>query len=432
MTAVIGILNKTAVAIAADSAVTVSSTGDSRRKVYNTANKIFKLSKHHPIGIVIYNSASFIKTPWETIVKMYRNHITNKAFDSVGEYRESLITYVKSQNAFYSNFAQRSCIRQLVSKLVKDVLDDTDDKLPADIDTLSEADQIKALLVSIKEVVTQNIDICRKHPSTTGEFDDFTLYELKTLINCEVEKWIDSEFADFSDSSLNDLFLEYLYEYLKSDLLFGSNYSGLVFTGFGEKDIYPQCVAVEVAEIVNGRLRYSLKVKAEISDEKTSAILPFAQRDVIDTVIYGVAPDLKRVYTGTFLDLLKKYNDSLIEVFEQAGLKPIADIIRGADTLQYANRFNEIIRDYQLKEYEIPTRFTTALLSKEDLAEMAESLIYLTYLKRRFTSQEESVGGPVDVAVISKGDGFVWIKRKYYFKPELNPHFFHTYFSESE
>ena len=67
-------------------------------------------------------------------------------------------------------------------------------------------------------------------------------------------------------------------------------------------------------------------------------------------------------------------------------------------------------------------------LSKEDLAEMAESLIYLTYLKRRFTFAEESVGGPVDVAVISKGDGFIWMKRKHYFKPELNTHFFNNYF----
>jgi len=68
-------------------------------------------------------------------------------------------------------------------------------------------------------------------------------------------------------------------------------------------------------------------------------------------------------------------------------------------------------------------------LSKEDLAEMAESLIYLTYLKRRITFAEESVGGPVDVAIISKGDGFIWIKRKHYFKPELNQFFFDNYFN---
>ena len=44
------------------------------------------------------------------------------------------------------------------------------------------------------------------------------------------------------------------------------------------------------------------------------------------------------------------------------------------------------------------------------------------------TFAEESVGGPVDVAVISKGDGFIWIKRKHYFDPSLNSHFFTNYF----
>jgi hypothetical protein len=48
------------------------------------------------------------------------------------------------------------------------------------------------------------------------------------------------------------------------------------------------------------------------------------------------------------------------------------------------------------------------------------------------STETETVGGPVDVAVISKGDGFVWIKRKHYFRPELNPGFFSNYFKASE
>ncbi len=52
---------------------------------------------------------------------------------------------------------------------------------------------------------------------------------------------------------------------------------------------------------------------------------------------------------------------------------------------------------------------------------MAESLVNLTCFKRRVTLDAETVGGPVDVAVISKGDGFVWVKRKSYFDPGLNP-----------
>ena len=63
-------------------------------------------------------------------------------------------------------------------------------------------------------------------------------------------------------------------------------------------------------------------------------------------------------------------------------------------------------------------------LPKEELAEMAEALVNLTSLKRRVTPAAETVGGPVDVAVISKGDGLVWMKRKHYFAPELNPRYF--------
>ena len=48
-------------------------------------------------------------------------------------------------------------------------------------------------------------------------------------------------------------------------------------------------------------------------------------------------------------------------------------------------------------------------------AGMAESLIAVTNLQRHITSSEESVGGPVDVAVITRSEGFVWMKHKNWF-----------------
>ena len=55
---------------------------------------------------------------------------------------------------------------------------------------------------------------------------------------------------------------------------------------------------------------------------------------------------------------------------------------------------------------------------------MAETFVNLTSFKRKFTYQLETVGGPIDVLVISKGEGPIWIKRKHYFDPELNHNFF--------
>ena len=48
----------------------------------------------------------------------------------------------------------------------------------------------------------------------------------------------------------------------------------------------------------------------------------------------------------------------------------------------------------------------------QSMAALAESLIDLTGFHRILTFQQEGVGGPVDVAVISKNDGFTWLNRK--------------------
>ena len=48
----------------------------------------------------------------------------------------------------------------------------------------------------------------------------------------------------------------------------------------------------------------------------------------------------------------------------------------------------------------------------QSIAALAESLIDLTGFHRILTFQQEGVGGPVDVAVISKNDGFTWLNRK--------------------
>jgi len=67
-------------------------------------------------------------------------------------------------------------------------------------------------------------------------------------------------------------------------------------------------------------------------------------------------------------------------------------------------------------------------MPKSELASLAEALVNLTSLKRKVSLDVETVGGPVDVAVISKGDGLIWIQRKHYFKSELNHQFFANYF----
>ena len=67
-------------------------------------------------------------------------------------------------------------------------------------------------------------------------------------------------------------------------------------------------------------------------------------------------------------------------------------------------------------------------VSSVEQVTVARSLVNLNSFKKRMSMSLETVGGAVDVAVISKGDGFIWIDRKHYFDPALNPHFVHNRF----
>ena len=81
MTAEIAILNKEAVALAADSAITAGF--QKNQKIFGSANKLFALSKYSPVGLMIYGSAQYMAIPWETIIKQYRRQLDEKKFPNL-------------------------------------------------------------------------------------------------------------------------------------------------------------------------------------------------------------------------------------------------------------------------------------------------------------------------------------------------------------
>ncbi|TGV05567.1 hypothetical protein E4695_15955, partial [Alcaligenaceae bacterium 429] len=117
MTAEIVIMNKHGVALAADSAVSVGT-----QKVYNTANKLFSLSKSHPVGIMIYGNATFMGIPWETIIKKYRkDHLQRNSFDTLKEYSDDFLNYLSTSDIISTkteDFFIKGRITTITKKLV--------------------------------------------------------------------------------------------------------------------------------------------------------------------------------------------------------------------------------------------------------------------------------------------------------------------------
>lgn len=92
--------------------------------------------------------------------------------------------------------------------------------------------------------------------------------------------------------------------------------------------------------------------------------------------------------------------------------------------------FGDVMAEREYKLYIAPTLQSIGSLPKDELGLLAESLVSITSLKQRMSIFDyQTVGGPIDVALISLGDGFVWLKRKHYFSADLNPSWHLTHLS---
>ena len=57
----------------------------------------------------------------------------------------------------------------------------------------------------------------------------------------------------------------------------------------------------------------------------------------------------------------------------------------------------------------------------QDAIELAEFLVDATIKYKRFDIGHQTVGGPIEVAAITKHEQFKWVKRKHYYSNDLNP-----------
>src|ERR1700724_1058614 len=91
MTGEVAIMNKIAVALAADSAVTISA-GQKEQKIFDSADKLFELSHHNPIGVMIFNGMSFTQVPLATLIKNFRTECKDyaKIEDAANEFLKYL------------------------------------------------------------------------------------------------------------------------------------------------------------------------------------------------------------------------------------------------------------------------------------------------------------------------------------------------------
>jgi len=422
VTAEVVILNRGAVAIAADSAVTVGAPG---RKIYNTANKLFPLSTAEPVAAMVYGAGSFSSIPWETVIKEHRRQLATTAYDSVEDYATSLVAYLPS---LVEHVSRQEQLERVVMTawweldMVRSLVEGTAMAASAGGTPLTDA-QIRA---EILERINARINQLQQFEFIGG----LSASVVGREISAAIKDW-----SVFVDEYLNGLptnsEIKRRARVMTRASLRSAQQSpwgsGVVVTGFGTEQLFPALSHYIVDGIVAGRVRAWRVDGVCIGKDQSAGIYPFAQEDMVATFMDGIHPDYRlalKEFVGETIDLLIQHfgdqvKDSL-SATEHSTLVNEMSLARA----NIADHFQDRLRDFLRTNNSDPIMSIVELLPKEEIAEMAEALVNLTSFKRRVTPEAETVGGPIDVAVISKGDGLVWIKRKHYFAPELNPRYF--------
>ena len=414
MTAVVGIMNKRGIAIAADSAVTMSRDGD--MKIANSANKMIRMSSAQPVSVMIVGNACFLDTPWDIIVRRYRQKRGNISLDTVESYVEDFLAYIPTEkqllNLPYEEAYVLDAIDQCFNRVDSNVpLAETDDE--GNITNINEITQ------AFQEGIAQNREEWKDAQSSPA-FKGYTIKKFKKYVSKLWNQYIEDKATGYFCiypkelfAQIKDDFLEIVFTYLTTYR--DDNETLLVFCGFGADEDYPSLIAVKINEGFDGRVCYKNddKDRVNITDNEEAAICPYAQSDIMRALLTGVNPGFKREAfnrnpnsyeeCNNYVQFHLVANDELTEELETA-----------INKVKYKDLCKSFISFEEKREKESWQSWLKVLKNYDlqDMAHLAENLVAITSFERHVTFKQEGVGGPIDLAVITKNDGFVWLNRK--------------------
>ncbi len=420
MTTEIAVLNRLGVALAADSAVTISGGGTS--KVFNSADKLFELSEQFPVGVMINDNMDCFGVPWEIIIKDFRSEQGSIPRPTVMNWASDFLAFVEKRQDIRATAGGRYAEAVLQNELkilsddvdawfwrqkdktkirdnVEDVFFEAVKRRDAEIEKIEKIDRIKNI-----NIVSLLIEFNENFINIIGNY----LHPFSPS-----DRLINSIISNVSKSLISKVATRYS--------------SGVIFAGYGKDDPYPTVYSVNVSGFVCDRLKYYDANKgAVVGSLDAGHIVSFAQTDVTDRLLEGVDPSFVRE-TASYLSVTTEHLAPLIveELFpgrtrsKTKRVQLVRAILSAIEDVYVKNAAIKFRKEFR-KQFE----GMIAMMPKVELIELAEALISITAIERKATTDQGTVGGPIDVAFISKHEGFVWIKRKHYFDPHLNPRYF--------
>ena len=417
MTSEVVLMNRQAVAMAADSAVTIS--GPQYLKTYQSVDKLFPLVDGQPIAVMIYNNAEIMSTPWETVISLYREQSRGRPLDTVDDYAADFMDFLSGNPDLFAADHQDTEFFKHVAVVYTVIAEEFDSQVAHFQE--SNAGRARDHFSSIFEFVVGQLYADYQHmPDETpranlGCFPQGMGEQIRRRYKGEIEQLLDQMLAmlkaDYGSLTISDATRERLREIavfsVTKDAFF-EHYTGVVFAGFGARDKFPSMRSYLTSSVILGILKRRQDRNADMSSDTGPVVQPFAQDRMIRTFLTGMDQYLRMFMYG---ETLKLSMNLVTDVIKRA--PSLSDSQRQSLFQDYSENnmghamreFFKSIDSYQYAVHTRPIYRAIGSLPKRELGETASSLIKLNSFQQKVMHSVETVGGPIDVAVITRNGG---------------------------
>jgi len=358
-------MNRLAVVLAADSASTVTywSEKGNEDRYFKGTNKIFQLSTHHPVGLMIFDSADILKVPWEIVVKDFRRNLGSKSFASLDEYAKEFFSFLNSNTRLFPPSVQKDIFLQAARSASLRTL--------FRIQNVKEVEENKRRASADAALSTRRAEVDAM--PLTGGIDPDAPSEAIATWRGDLIKMIEDWRAGIGVTYPSDLVafaeLGILEVFKRPGEFLGT--TGLVFAGFGDHDVFPAMVAHNSHGIVAGRHVSVPSSQVAISHDLPAWLSAFAQTSMSDTFNLGLSEDIYASMMQALTDGLKDFASALaqssaVDLAQIPDLDGLINLTRSAIT-------NSIL-DKAREQHAYPLRRVLASLPVDEMADLAETL----------------------------------------------------------
>jgi len=414
MTSEIAVMNQRAVALAADSAVTLIDGGTV--VVRNDQRKLYNLINGQPVGIMFFGVADMMGHPWEHLIEHYQTKVRPRPQMHLRDYCTGFLGMLDNLEEFFPKDRQKDDYKRLLASVFRYIFHMAQ--------FLRESGGASRASISDTTILEEAIERVwrdyqfREDGTARGELSCFPPgFAARVARNhsAAIDELITYGFQPFGLGKQAVQHLKEIAVFCVVKDLFLEDVTGLVFAGFGTEERYPVVATYFVSSIVGGIAKRAEASFDAIDGEVRSKIRVFADSEVTNAFIRGIDFNLERRVYGAINTLMHGLVDQVIAAFPNSDPRVKEDIRRqfqSSHIPQYFDAFRGMIGDYQQHAFINPVLRVLEIASRNELAETARELVSLNVFKKRIMAQKQTVGGAIDVAVISREGGFQWQSRQ--------------------